>query len=444
MSTFGKQAISIRKKDVTPSRSPAVATRKIRFAHKATLGQTVIDMNALVTPSLEMPTFVNASAAEIAAARLTLNRKNLSLKSSLAGMLIQDLDFVPVTATTILLLGNYATVGAADGEIFEGVIDQVPVSDLIVSEGRNIKGTVEVAVGVTSVNLGSIFKVNENAAMQIGAVKIWRNGVLQARNTGNATASPSADGNYQEMDAGNGYGTTITLNVAPAVQSDLIQFEIGFQIYNGDIQIFSDLERQQGMIQKLAADAAVAFGNPITDYLTASPTEQERRAFGDLVLSILDVEVPVIAKAVTYTPADVSYAWGTVSASQFKMTRRGNMITVRAVLTLSSAVTGDLILSAAEYLPSGLTVEAAELVAENLVGNWYAFDASAPSTSNEVTGSVYSTTGGQLWFGGPIGTDFARAAAPFTWASGDKLAFAVELPITEWATIETIRQKLGL
>jgi hypothetical protein len=284
MSTFGKQSISIRKKDVAPSRSPAVATRKIRFAHKATLGQTVIDMNALVTPSLEMPTFVNASAAEIAAARLTLNRKNLSLRSSLGGMLIQDLDFVPVTATTILLIGNYASVGAADGEIFEGVIDQVPTNDLVVTEGRNIKGTVEVAVGVTTVNLGSIFKINENAAMQIGAVKIWRNGVLQARNVGNATAGVSADGNYQEIDAGNGYGTTIELNVAPAVQSDLIQFEIGFQIYNGDLQIFSDLERQQGMIQKIAADAAVAFGNPITDYLTASPSEQERRAFGDQVI----------------------------------------------------------------------------------------------------------------------------------------------------------------
>jgi hypothetical protein len=284
MSTFGKQAISIRKKDVAPSRSPAVATRKIRFAHKATLGQTTIDLNALTTPP-EMPSFVNASAAEIAAARLTINKKNLSLKSSLGGMLIQDLDFIPVTATTIMLIGNYLNVGAADGEIFEGVIDQVPVSDLIVSEGRNIKGTVEVPVGNTTVNLGSIFKVNENAAMQIGAVKIWRNGVLQVRNTGNATASPSADGNYQEIDAGNGYGTTIELNNAPAVQSDLIQFEIGFQIYSGDVQIFSDLERQQGIIQRLAEDAAIAFGNPVTDYLTASPTEVERKAFGDTVLS---------------------------------------------------------------------------------------------------------------------------------------------------------------
>lgn len=281
MSIVGKEGISYRKKDLALSVSKIKATKGIRFAHKATAGQTVIDLENLVAPTTEMPTFVQASAAEINAMRLYVNRKNLKLKSSAGGELIQDLDFIVTDAKTITLIGAYTGDGALDGEIFEGWLPGTAVSDLVVSEGKNIRGTVTVLSGNTTLNLGNNFKVNDNPSSQIGEVKIYNaiTGQILLRNTNNATAAPSADGNYQEVDSGNGYGSTIELNNAVGSDTTFV-YDIGFHVHSGDVNIYSDLERLAGAVNALAVDAAVGFGTDVTDYLTATPSEVERLTFG--------------------------------------------------------------------------------------------------------------------------------------------------------------------
>jgi hypothetical protein len=88
MSSIAKTSISISKKDLTKSRIPPVASRNVVFYHQATAGQITIDLNNLTMPS-EMPSQVQATNDEISGARLSLNKKNLSVISSANGPLIQ-------------------------------------------------------------------------------------------------------------------------------------------------------------------------------------------------------------------------------------------------------------------------------------------------------------------------------------------------------------------
>ena len=273
----GKESKSFRKKNLSPSLAAAKAIRNVRFAHKASAGDTIIDLNNLNTPSAEMPTFVQATPSEVASLSLTINKKNLLLQSS-AGNTGQDLDYVVTGAAEITL-----SRPALEGEIFIGHVLAVPLSDLIVAGGKMLRGTVEVDAAQTIVNIGTPFLVNQNPSDQIGDIEIFNmsTGQILTRNVGNAAASPSADGNYHELDTGSGTGTQIELNNALGVDS-VLGWRIGF-VAQGDLDTSSELERIATTVSKMAEDLALATGNSKTDYITATVNEIERQAFADRV-----------------------------------------------------------------------------------------------------------------------------------------------------------------
>lgn len=131
------------------------------------------------------------------------------------------------------------------------------------------------------------------------------------RNTGNS--STVLDGDYYEVDSGNGFGTTIVLNKAPVGALDLVVDYGPTTITNNDS--LGTLQSLMGSMIKMAKDLAIVFGGSQSDYLSANPSEVERRTFGDSVLSlltrVLNIESKttiVMFKANSLTPIAITSA----------------------------------------------------------------------------------------------------------------------------------------
>ena len=282
MSSIAKTSISLSKKDLTKSRISTVSFSNVVFYHKATAGQKIINLASLTLPSAEMPTVVQATPEELGAARLSVNKKNLRLSSSAKGELIQGLDYVVVDSMTILLIGPYEDTGAEIEEIFVGTVTQVPVSDLVVASSKNVVKSYSLPVGQNTLNLAQEFKVNEFSSENIGIVKLFVNGVLAQRNTGNS--STILDKDYYEIDSGNGFGSTIYFNTAPSLTPYEIIADFGVRAVT-DLNAIGTIESLSGSIKKIANDLAPLAGTSASSYINSNPSDVERRGFGDMVLN---------------------------------------------------------------------------------------------------------------------------------------------------------------
>ena len=300
MSSIAKTSISLSKKDLAKSRISPVGYRNVVFYHRATAAQSTINLMALTLPSAEMPTVVQATTEELGSARLIVNKKNLKLTSSMKGDLIQGLDYIVADSTTILLIGPYETIGAEVDEIFVGVIVQAPVSDLVVASSKNVVRSYTLPIGQNTLNLAHEYKVNEYSSENIGIIKLFVNGVLALRNTGNSAVSLDKD--YYEVDSGSGFGSTVYFNVAPVGTVHEIVVDFGVQAIT-DFNAIGAIESLSGSVKKIADDLAVIAGTTPGDYLNANPSDVERRGFGDMVL---DHEVRIDAAETAIDAAETA------------------------------------------------------------------------------------------------------------------------------------------
>jgi hypothetical protein len=298
MSSIAKTNISLNKKDLQKSRIPPVASRNVVFYHKATAGQLTISLLSLTFPSSEMPTAVQATADELSGAKLSINKKNLDLVSSSKGQLIQNLDYVVVDSNTIALIGDVFASGTESEEIFVGTINSAPVSDLIVASAKSVVKTYSLPVGQTILNVAHEFMVNQFPSESVGIIKVFVNGILALRNTGNS--STILDRDYYEVDSGNGFGTVICFSQAPVGTPNEVVIDFGIQSIT-DFNAIGTIESLSGSIKKLADDVAVIAGTSPNDYINANPSDIERRGFGDMVLDhesrvdILETALPLKA-----------------------------------------------------------------------------------------------------------------------------------------------------
>lgn len=291
MSITAKEDIVIGKEDVQESKDLNFGVRKIQFAHKFTGGETAVDLANLVLPS-ELAPMVNPSPAEIAGCHLSLFKKNVRLSLSRGIELKPYAHYLISSESRISFVNDlYNSGGALPGEILYGEIDLVPANQIVVADARRFVKTGTITAGQTTVNLGHEFKVNANPFDQVGDfILMTDDGRLFFRNVGNAAASILADGNFQEVDSGNGYGTQIILNQAFPVDTPYAAI-FGLQMASGDLGIWGAIEQLQGSLLKLGQDAAIGFGTSLVDYIQANPTQLERRYFGDIMLKILGLEV---------------------------------------------------------------------------------------------------------------------------------------------------------
>lgn len=319
MSLTGKGSLSIRRKDVAEQKSIGVGFKKIQFAHKATVGDTSINLNALVLPS-EMSGFTNPSPAELLSANLFLYRKNLTLISSTKGVLIDYMSYTVDSSSQISFVG----FTAEDGEVFTGIIDHNARTGVQLVDAEPLVSTGELAVGVTDYNVGQIFEVNKYPSSQVGAVVVYRNGVQQFRNTGNS--SSVLDGNYYEVNNGSGTGQIIRFNTAPAIDSDsILVVSNGLMAYNPDGSALQKIENLSGKIDSMVPTLAALAGVPESNF--DGVTNPDLKSFGDTVLSQGSEIDELQSINSTYTSAVSALKTG-VNSVQLAMV--GNSVTIPA------------------------------------------------------------------------------------------------------------------
>lgn len=278
MGVIGKGSSSFRKKDVMEQKGIALGFKKIRFAHRATAGDTGINMNALVQPS-EMAAygFTNPTATSIAGANLYTNRSNLKLMSSLRGMLIDQLSYTVNSSTQI----NFIDFTAEDGEIFTGWIDDSPTTSLSVVDGNQIVASGILLAGQTDFNIGTPIQINKNSASQIGAVMVFADRGLQYRKVGNIT---TGDGDYIEVPVAGGLGSLIRFN-ASGSDRFITVVSSGVVAERPDGSMMAAIERTQGQIDAMVPYLAAATGQPTTTFQTA-PNNVDLKQFGDSVITL--------------------------------------------------------------------------------------------------------------------------------------------------------------
>jgi len=283
MSITGKSSLSIKKQDLAGQKTGATSFRKITFAHKAGTGENGISLSSLSTPSeLLTAGFSQPSPTLLASANLKFFRDNLTIVSSVRGVLQDYLSYVVTSSTYIAFTESFGT--SLEGEIFTGTIDAVPRNDLAGIDTTSILASGTLPANQVQFNVGSAFKVNANPSTQIGEIAVYLDGILQFRNSGNVEADINADGNYQEIDNGSGYGTLIEFNQVDTFTARAVMvIGTGVNVIRPNGSLVQELELLAGQIDAMIPTLADAAGVPESTF-QAAPNNADLKAFGDRVL----------------------------------------------------------------------------------------------------------------------------------------------------------------
>lgn len=284
MSVIGKGTTSLRKKDLESQRTTALGFKKMVFYHKATAGDTGINLSALSMPSeLSSLGKSNPSSTALGAAKLYFYQDNLILSSSLRGFL-QPGSYL-ITGSTQIVFNGFT---AEQDEIFIGTIDPVAMTALRATDARALVASGTLAVGSTDFAVGDAFETNLYPTTQMGAVLVFRNGVLQMRNVGNATAATTADGNYQEVPTSGTTSNTIRFNVAAAgPDADaIVVVSNGLLVERPTDSQMALIESVSGRVESLATVLADVAGVDKTSTFGSNPTSVDLRTFGDDVITM--------------------------------------------------------------------------------------------------------------------------------------------------------------
>ncbi len=279
MSTTGKGSSYIVKKSVGQSTAINTGFRKSRFLHQASAGQTLIQLNSLVSP----PSAVNYSGPTpgLGGINLLNYQNNLTLKSSIRGDLMMNLAFVVSGSQTIKLLFE-----AAEGEIFEGIIDAEARTALTLADAKPLVVSGTLVAGQTDFNVGEPFKVGLYPSMKHGSVRVDVDRVLMYRNDGNNPPGPGISGDYYEVHAGAGLGTIIRFNQPDLVNDrEVTVTSIGALVERPNQSMLAIAEALQGQIDAMVPTLAELADVPETNF-QGTPNNVDLKSFGDRVLSL--------------------------------------------------------------------------------------------------------------------------------------------------------------
>lgn len=285
MAITAKKSFTLKKKDLLTSKLPAVGFRKTVAYHKATAGDASINLTALSLPTeMSSAGYSNPTVQTLLAADLTFYRDNLALISSARGYLQPGLSYNVSSSTNLVFSDSFGT--ALADEIFTIIIDPVAKSGTEFVDGVALPVTGSLAAGTQDFNIGVPFEANKFPTTQMGVYQVFYDGVLQSRNVGNATADPSADGNYQEVAGTGGLASLIRFNVIDEDNAhDIKCIPVGLMIERPSGSMRAELERQQGQINKIVEVLSDVSGSPESTF-TAAPSEVDLKTFGDRVLAM--------------------------------------------------------------------------------------------------------------------------------------------------------------
>jgi hypothetical protein len=449
-SIHGKNTLSFRRtKSSTADQSSPIILQDYKFAHESVLGgETVIDLDALVTPTSINTGIINPVGGQLAAINLKNNSNSIVIISSDKGTLQQGSWQISNSGRQINLA--YET---EPNEIFTVQVRATQATANVVdADAFAITGTL--LAGETDIPLGQVFTLNANPTEQIGEVILTIDGVEQLRNVNNAVADPLADGNYQEVESGSNQMNLLRLNEAFPVDVAYSVKANGL-IVNAEPNnsVTQKLESLGGQLDAIIPTVADLAGVPDTDFQGA-PNNVDLKAFSDkvyknsddiasnyaanlsLINQILDTEVPIVTEYQAFTP-DIFIDPGNFSfSSATRWKRIGDEILIEFSGSFSGNSTAG---SLSFFLPDNLrvtenkiryTAGQGELFKDGLNDHYW-----VPTDSRNDSGTNRGFV--QLIFSGLNPSIPSRD-------SGDRVSGYLRAKVEGWEATETIRQKLGL
>ncbi len=457
MSNTGKTSTYIRKSSVKESTTPNTGFKKTRFLHEASEGDTLIQLSSLTSPTGAVG-YSAPNVSELTQTNLMQWTQNVSVTSSIRGLLIQNLSYVISGASTIKLLFE-----AEEGEVFEGVIDHNARTGLTMVDAAPLVASGVLAAGDTDFNVGMPFQVGAYSSAKRGVVQVEIDGQPSYRTDGNAPFGPGISGDYYEVHSGNQLGQI--LRFQPDLVNDrfIMVTSVGALVERPNGSIMAAIETVQGQIDAMVPTLAELAETDETDF-QAAPNNVDLKTFGDKVLAlerILDVEVPASLPltsigAMTIGAVTTPPTKGTVAVDMVQYGRNGDM--GRFIYRYKQTVAG--LGGSGDYLyslPAGLEFDPTKTI----------FFSGAITTIDDLNGSHPGFGTGQIRSGGSSGSamyiipyDATRfrlmtsfmyssmtihSSSFFGFTNAD-LEFAIDFiaPIKGWEDKQTIREILGL
>jgi hypothetical protein len=283
--TVGKGVKSKIFNDFKSDRDLAIGFKDVQFMHKASLGDTGLDLTRLVLPT-DSGSFVNPAPSEITSIGSTNLKTKLSIYNGSGSRLALGVSY-EIIGTRIVFKG----FTALENEIFYGTIRDIKRTGASFLDGKQNIVTGFLVPGEVFFNVGFSFKVNHNSDNRVGAISVKRQRQQSYRNSGNS--STVLDGDFYEVVAGNSqYGTMIKFN-NPGVTLPGGLYEL-IEVKNNDLfvdkendSLRSELETQQGTVLRVASIVSDIQNIPVSEILSANPNIVQLKQFGDFVISLL-------------------------------------------------------------------------------------------------------------------------------------------------------------
>ncbi len=332
MSNTGKTSTYIRKSSAKESTTPNTGFKKTRFLHEASEGDTLIQLSSLTTPT-GVVGYSAPNVSELTQTNLMQWTQNVSLTSSLRGLLIQNLAYVISGASTIKLLFD-----AEDGEIFECVIDHNARTGLTMVDAAPLVVSGVLAAGDTDFNVGMPYQVGAYPSAKRGVVQVEIDGQPVYRTDGNAAFGVGIEGDYYEVHSGGGLGQL--LRFQPDLSNDrfIMVTSVGALVEKPNGSIMAAVETVQGQIDAMIPTLAALAEVDETDF-QAAPNNTDLKSFGDRVLQTeADIESLETTKENKNEGPGKKIGFDHTAGSAFSMTA-GDLHFVKFVAATDAVIT---------------------------------------------------------------------------------------------------------
>lgn len=276
---IGKNSLSFKKQAFQSDTNIGLGFKDLVCADIMVGGETSIDLTALTAPtSMTSKGFTNPLPAEILDAKILFFKDNVSVIRSAGGLMIPYEEYQITSSSSITL-----TTPALPQEIFTVVIRNKSSNGMMGVDGRVIRASGILAAGSQDINVGQEFAINAYPASQIGEVMLFIDGQIQFRNVSNATASPSADGNYEEVPVTGGLGSILRMNSTETYARNWLAVSTAVIVQRPDGSRDSALETLAGTVDQVVETLAEVAGVDTTVFQT-SPSNVNLLQFGDTVI----------------------------------------------------------------------------------------------------------------------------------------------------------------
>lgn len=424
MSIQGKGNLSYKKQNVQKQNAPHTGVKNITFAHIFTsAGETIIPFDSLVTPTAwPQAGLINPNAQTLLSAQLQVFKGNITVTSSARGA-IQKSEYV-VRANAI----EFLNITSLANEVFEVEVSDIMITGNLIVDMQTIRVQGELADTETDFNIGYEFDVlNEE-------IIVFRDGIQMFRADNND--SSGATGNYYYVDTdGDGRSSLIRFFEASVGVEAILVASTGGVVDPASVSTFQQIESLQGQLDAIVPTVAALAGVPETNF-RAGPNNVDLKSFGDLLLSMLNVEVPIQENWQSFTPTSPTL---TYSQLEGRYKRVGDSALIKIVGVYSGG-TGGIQFGFSEIGTADPT-KYPQGVTNNFYGSGAKVDAGA-NTAYAILPYIFDDLIRFYVHDGSAIT--VTNATYFIMAIGDKVNLEITVPIQGWESTETIRQKLGL